>query len=512
MANMIESIGAMSLKNKAILLGVIVIAVASIVLLFSWSQQADYHLLYANLSEGDSGPIAQKLKELKIPYRVEAGGILVPSDKVYEVRLQLAAQGLPQGGGVGFELFDKTDFGTTDFVQKLNYRRAMQGELSRTIMSLSEVEQCRVHLAIPEKTLFNQNDNRPSASVLVKLRTGRTLAQNQVQGIVHMVSSSVEGLNPKDVTVVDARGDMLTRPSDDSASGLSSSQLEYQRNVEKEIESRIIGILEPVVGKSKIRARVTANLDFTRSEKTEEKYDPDGQVVRSEQKQLEKTVAAGSGGVPGVSSNIPGKAPAPQVAGSQNQSQKQHDTTNYEISKVTSHVVNPSGMLKRLSVAVLVDGVEAAQKDSKEVKYTPRSEEDLKRYEELVRNAVGFTADRGDEVKVINMQFEGIPKEEIAPVPVNYLSYVTTAAKFLVPLIGVLLLYMLILKPLVRTLASAPGTRAQAGGELPLPQTVAQLEQAMKAKGMPLEQDVIEWAKKNPQQAASLIKGWLEVR
>jgi len=513
MANIIESIGSMSLKNKAILLGVIVIAIASIVLLFSWSQQADYHLLYSNLSEGDSGPIAQKLKELKIPYRVEAGGILVPSDKVYEVRLQLAAQGLPHGGGVGFELFDKTDFGTTDFVQKLNYRRAMQGELARTIMSLSEVEQCRVHLAIPEKTLFTQADNRPSASVLVKLRTGRTLAQNQVQGIVHMVSSSVEGLNPKDVTVVDARGDMLTSPADDAVVGLSSSQLEYQRNVEKEIESRVIGILEPVVGKSKIRARVTANLDFTRSEKTEEKYDPDGQVVRSEQKQLEKTgAAAGAGGVPGVTSNIPGKAAASQGSGSQNQSQKQHDTTNYEISKVTSHIINPSGMLKKLSVAVLVDGVEAAQKDAKEKKYTPRSEEDLKRYEELVRNAVGFTADRGDEVKVINMQFEGIPKEEIVPTPVDYMSYVSTAAKFVVPLIGVLLLYLLILKPLVRTLALAPRSVSQTGGELPLPQTVAQLEQAMKAKGLPLEQDVIEWAKKNPQQAASLIKGWLEVR
>lgn len=515
MANFIEAIGSMPLKNKAIILAVLVIAVASIVLLFSMSQQADYHLLYANLSEGDSGPIAQKLKELKIPYRVEAGGILVPSDKVYEVRLQLAAQGLPHGGGIGFELFDKTDFGTTDFVQKLNYRRAMQGELSRTIMSLSEVEQCRVHLAIPEKTLFNQADNRPSASVLVKLRSGRTLAQNQVQGIVHMVSSSVEGLNPKDVTVVDARGEMLTRPGDDAAVGLSSSQLEYQRNFEKEIESRVVGILEPVIGKSKLRARVTANLDFTRSEKTEEKYDPDGQVVRSEQKQLEKTTAAGSGGVPGVASNIPGKAAAPQVSASQNQSQKQHDTTNYEISKVTSHVVNPTGMLKRLSVAVLVDGVEAADKDAKdakEKKYTPRSGDDLKRYEELVKNAIGFTADRGDEVKVINMQFEGIPKEEIAPTPVNYMYYVTTAAKFLVPLIGVLLLYMLILKPLVRTVSSPPRSASQPQGELPFPQTVAQLEQAMKAQGVPMEQEVIDWAKKNPQQAASLIKGWLEAR
>ncbi|MBA4374097.1 MAG: flagellar M-ring protein FliF [Thermodesulfovibrio sp.] len=511
MANIIEGIGAMPLKNKAIVLAVLIIAVASIVLLFSWSQQADYHLLYANLSEGDSGPIAQKLKELKIPYRVEAGGILVPSDKVYEVRLQLAAQGLPHGGGIGFELFDKTDFGTTDFVQKLNYRRALQGELSRTIMSLSEVEQCRVHLAIPEKTLFNQVDNRPSASVLVKLRSGRTLAQNQVQGIVHMVSSSIEGMNPKDVTVVDARGDMLTRPGDDAAVGLSSSQLEYQRNLEKEIESRVVGILEPVIGKSKLRARVTANLDFTRSEKTEEKYDPDGQVIRSEQKQLEKTTAAGTGGVPGVASNIPGKAAAPQASGSQNQSQKQHDTTNYEISKVTSHVVNPTGMLKRLSVAVLVDGLEVAEKDAKEKKYTPRSGEDLKRYEELVKNAIGFTADRGDEVKIINMQFEGIPKEEIAPVPVNYMYYITTAAKFLVPLIGVLLLYIMILKPLLGTLSSVP-RGSQAGGEFPLPQSVAQLEQAMKAKGIPMEQEVIDWAKKNPQQAASLIKGWLEAR
>ncbi len=510
MANIIESITEMPLKNKAILLGILIIAVASIVLLVSWSQQADYHLLYANLSEEDSGPIAQKLKELKIPYRVEAGGIMVPSDKVYDARLQLAAQGLPRGGGVGFELFDKTDFGTTDFVQKLNYRRAMQGELARTIMSLSEVEQCRVHLAIPEKTLFTQDENHPSASVLLKLRPGRVLSQGQVQGIVHMVSSSVEGLNPKEVTIVDSRGDMLTRPADDSA-GLSSGQLEYQKSYEKDIEARVVGILEPVVGKSKIRAKATVNLDFTRSEQTEEKYDPDGQVVRSEQKQVEKTVSGGSGGVAGVTSNIPGKAAA-QTPGNQNQSQKQHDTTNYEISKVTSHTVNASGVVKKISVAVLVDGVEAAQEGGKEMKYTPRSAEDLKRYEDLVKNAVGFSADRGDEVKVINMPFEGAPKEEIAPTPVDYMSYVTTAAKFVVPLAGIILLYMLILKPLVRTLSQAPRAGGASPGELPLPQTVAQLEMAMKSKGMPLEQEVIDWAKKNPQQAANLIKGWLEAR
>jgi len=512
MATMIESIKAMPPKNMVILLAALAAAIAGVVLFVSWIQQADYQVLYSGLAESDAGGIVQKLKELKVPYKLEAGSIMVPADRVYDLRLQLASQGLPHGGGVGFELFDKTDFGATDFVQKLNYRRALQGELSRTVMSLSEVEQARVHLAIPEKSLFVQEGNNPSASVLIKLRPGRTLSQGQIQGIVHLVSSSIEGLNPKDVTVVDSRGEMLTRPSASDLAGLSSSQLEYQRNYEKEMESRVLGILEPVVGRNKVRAKATAALDFTKVEKTEEKFDPDGQVIRSEQKSTEKSTSGGTGGVPGVTSNLPGRNAA-QAGSSQAGSQKQHETTNYEISKVTSHTVNASGELKKLSVAVIVDGVYAEQEGSKEKKYAPRSEEDLKKYEDLVRKAVGFTSNRGDEVKVVNMQFEGLPQEETAPVSRPVLPYIMTAAKYIAPVIAVVLLFMFLTKLLNKM---TPSSEVRPAG-ISLPGTVADIEKALaggkEMKALPSQQDeVAEWAKKNPEQAAGLVKAWMEER
>ncbi|NTU42075.1 MAG: flagellar M-ring protein FliF, partial [Nitrospirales bacterium] len=503
MAKIIENIKNMPLRNKIILLVSVVLAVAVVVFALSWIQKADYQVLYANLSESDAGSVVQKLKELKVPYRIEAGSITVPSDKVYDLRLQLAAQGIPQGGGIGFELFDKTDFGTTDFVQKLNYRRALQGELGRTIMALSEVEQCRVHLAIPEKSLFVQEGNSPSASVLVKLRPGRTLSQGQIQGIVHLVSSSIEGLNPRAVTVVDSHGEMLTRPADSDMAGLSSSQLEFQRSYEKEMESRILGILEPVVGKNKVRAKVTAALDFTKTEKTEEKYDPDSQVVRSEQKNIERSASGGSGGIAGVGSNLPGKGG--QTSSSQSGSQKQHETINYEISKVVSHSVNSAGELKRLSVAVIVDGAYIGREGAKERKYAPRSEDDIRRYEELVKNAVGFTSARGDEVRVVNMPFESLPQEEAGEEQTSYMPIILTALKYAVPVLALLLFFLFVIRPLIGAVASAPFPLAQttgtASGNMSFPQRVGEIEKSLETKALPLQPDVIEWAKKNPEQA-----------
>ncbi len=506
MPNIVETIREMPVRQKVTMLVVLAVSVAALVLVFAWSQKLDYRLLYSNMADSDAGAVVQKLKEMKVPYRVEGGGILVPEDKVYDLRLQLASQGLPHGGGVGFEVFDKTDFGTTDFVQRLNYRRAMQGELARTIMALSEVEQCRVHLATPEKSLFVQEEAKPSASVLVKLRQGRTLSQGQVQGIVHMVSSSIEGLNPRDVTIIDSRGEMLTRPAEESS--LSSSQLEYRRNYERDIESRVVGILEPVVGKSKVRAKVTAALDFTKVEKTEEKYDPDGQVARSEQRSNEKSSSGTSGGVAGVSSNTPAKA-VTKAAGGQGQSQKQNETVNYEISRVTSHVVNASGEVKRLSVAVIVDGTYAGQAGAKERKYAPRSEEDIRRYEDLVRKAVGFTADRGDEVRVVNMQFEGAPQEEFGEQPRQIMPIIAAVAKYAVPIVAVVLFFLFVVKPVMKTI-SVPGAgkRSQAA----LPEALAELEKAISSqdrKALTGHDQVIEWAKKNPDQAANLIKGWI---
>jgi len=510
-ADLIETIKSWPIKKKISLLVLTGVVLASLIFMFSWSQKPNYQMLYTNVSEGDSGLMIQKLKELKIPYKVEGGGILVPSEKVYELRLQLAALGLPQGGGIGFEIFDKTNFGTSDFVQKLNYRRALQGELSRTIQSLSEVESCRVHLAIPEKSIFTEKESKPSASVMVKLKPGKTLSQNQVQGMVHLISSSVEGLNLQDVTVIDHRGGMLTRSVQEESTQLSNNQLELQRSYEKEIEARVVNILEPIVGKEKVKAKASATLDFTRTEKTEEKYDPNGQVVRSEQKNQEKSISALTGGVPGTSSNLPNKK-APPIASSGGTTQKTNEVTNYEVSKVVSRIISPSQELKRISVAVVVDGTYAGQQGSKAKKYLARNEEEIKRYEDLVKKAVGFSQDRGDEVKVVNMPFEVASQEDFSETGKDYGPILLSAAKYAGPMLAFLLIFIFILKPLTRELLSL-STASSKIPALTLPQTVSEIEKRIDSpqrKAITMEDDVRGWAKKNPDQAAHLIKDWTE--
>jgi flagellar M-ring protein FliF len=496
-------------RKLAIAAAVAVASIALVILAFSWSQKEDYQILFTNLSEADSGQIAQKLKEMKVPYRAEAGGILVPSDKVYDVRLQLASQGLPQGGGIGFEIFDKTSFGTTEFVQKLNYKRALQGELARTIMAMGAVEQCRVHLAIPERSLFVREgeEERPTSSVLVRLRQGKNLSPTQVEGIVHLVASSVEGLDSKDVTVVDTKGNVLSKTSGDVA-GLNSSQFEFQGSYAKDLETRIASILEPVVGKGKVRAKVSAEIDMSRVETTEEKFDPESQVVRSEQKQTEKSSTVGASGVPGVSSNLPGRKAASSTP-PQGLAQKQRQTVNYEITKVVSRTVNAPGLVKKITAAVLVDGTYVAQQGSKEMKYVPRKEEELRRYEELVKETIGFTETRGDQVKVVNMPFEVASGEDLAPAKPRYIEMAAPFARYAVPLVAVLLLVLLVLRPLVQSL-SIPGAAAPAyRGTI----SNAAAEIAGQAPGMqrelPVREQVSEWARKNPQDAANVIKSWM---
>lgn len=506
-----NQIKGMPVQKKIALVMVAMLAIAAVFFLSTWMQKADYQLLFSNLSQEDGGAIIQKLTELRVPYKTEGGGIMVPADKVYELRLQLASQGLPQGGGVGYELFDKTSFTTTDFVQKLNYRRALQGELSRTIRALSEIDQCRVHLAVPEKSLFMQKQERPKASVFVKLKAGRRLSSAQVQGIVHLISSSVEGLDPRDVAVVNNSGEMLTSSSSDETLSMSSSQLEYQRNIEKDIETRVVSMLEPVVGKGKARARVSVAVDFTKMEKTEEKFDPDSQVIRSEQRSSEKTRSGSPGGVPGTASNLPEKTPvAVQAQGAQ--SEKKNDTVNYEINKVVSRVISPTGDLKRISAVVLVDGTYATQQGSKEMKYVPRTEEAVLQFEDMVKKAIGFTAARGDEVKVVNMPFETAPQEEFAEQEKSTVSTImslaTGAAKYVVPLVAIILLFLFVIKPLMSALMAPSG-----GGTQPMQRAAAggAMERgSLETRQAPGKEQLVDWAKKNPADAASLVKGWME--
>jgi flagellar M-ring protein FliF len=514
--NAIANISSWPARKKTALLAVTVASIAGMLLFFSWMQKADYQVLFSNLSEDDAGQIVQELNKQNTPYELGPGGtVMVSADKVYDLRLQLAAQGLPKGGGIGFEIFDNTSFTTSEFVQKLNYKRALEGELSRTIRSLSGVDQTRVHLVIPDKTMFAFQQDKPktSAAVFVSLKTGRKLNSAEVEGIVHLVSGSVEDLSPEEITVIDSKGALLTRPSDDDVMSISGSQIEYQQGFEKNIVSKIVSILESVAGRDKVKAKVSSSFDFTRSERTEEIFDPERVVVRSEQKSTEKTRSGlVGGGIPGASSNLPGGSPG-QISSSGGQSEKEDEMINYETSKTITRIVESPVSLERLTVAILVDGILSSQAGSVENadQYIQRSEEDIKYYEDIVKKTIGFSEDRGDEISVTVMPFREMAMEELPEPETNYMPMVMTVLKYLIPLLVSVLFFLIVLKPLIKAI-TAPVTHAtpshavrQQGGEI-----TGELEDVLRPSEIPLEKQVVEWANTNPQQATGLVKGWLE--
>jgi flagellar M-ring protein FliF len=512
-----------SISQRMIILIALAGSIAGLVAVGLWTQQPDMQVLFSNLAPDDAGAIVDKLKDGKVPYETSGGGttILVPSAQVHDLRLELAGQGLPHGGGVGFEIFDRSTLGMSEFVQKLNYRRALQGELARTIAQMPEVERARVHLAMPERRLFATEQDRARASVVLSLRGGQMLGKTQVQGIIHLVSSSVEGLQARDVTVVDGHGQLLSNASTDETAGLTGSQLEYQRTVEKDIETRIQTMLERIVGANKAVVRVSSQLDFRKVETTEERFDPNGQVVRSEQRGQEKAsgVNGTSGGVPGVESNVPPGSEAEAAQTSTTSNQTKNETVNYEISRTVSRIVEPIGTVKKLSVAVLVDGtyeaVKAAAGEKNAVaetvkKYIPRSEEEIKRIEEIVKKAMGYSSDRQDQVEVVNIQF-GFGAEEqagtTAEAPAEswraWLPYVRYAVGGLL----FVLLLVFVVRPLMTMLAtSAPAGPAMDNGPA-LPASVGQVEAALAAK-QPAQ--ILDTARNNPAATAVVVKQWLK--
>jgi flagellar M-ring protein FliF len=434
--------------------------------LMAWSGGVDLRTLYSGLDAQDAGAIVQRLKEQKIPYRISEDGrtILAATESVHEVRMQLASEGLPQGGGVGFEVFDNTKLGMSEFAQNVNFQRALQGELSRTIARINEVESCRVHLVMPEKSLFVDHEQPASASIAVKLKPGRRLSQEQINGILHLVSSSVPRLAPEHVTVVDNFGRLLAGSKAKAAFGTASQdQLEYQSQVEKNLETRVKSMLDQALGDGKAIVRLACAFDFQRHEKTEEHYLPDNRVVRSEQSQSESS-RNGEGapqGVPGVRSNTPGPDLLQnQTVASASSFDKQDRTVNYEIGKVTSRIIEPIGRLTRVSVAVLVDGTykTTTQKDGgTEREFIPRGAEEIKKIENLVKRAVGFDGDRGDTVEVVNIPFEvsDWSKAEAANAPVGWAAYLEQAIPYVKHgAIGLFLIltFFVFVKPLVRWL------------------------------------------------------------
>lgn len=403
-------------------------AVAIIVAMVLWAKSPDYRTLFSNLSDQDGGAIVTQLTQMNFPYRFTegSGAIEVPADKVHELRLRLAQQGLPKGGAVGFELLDQEKFGISQFSEQVNYQRALEGELARTIETLGPVKRARVHLAMPKPSLFVREQKSPSASVTVNLEPGRALDEGQISAVVHLVSSAVAGLPPGNVTLVDQGGHLLTQ-SNTSGRDLNDAQLKYASDVEGRIQRRIESILSPIVGNGNVHAQVTAQLDFANKEQTEEQYRPNGDasqaVLRSRQVNESEQIGSGlPGGVPGALSNQPAPANAAPIttppANQQNaqngqnaqqtttntnagpRSTQRNETSNYEVDRTIRHTKMNVGDIQRLSVAVVVN-----YKTLPDGKPLPLTAEQMKQLEDLTREAMGFSDKRGDTLNVVNSPF-----------------------------------------------------------------------------------------------------------
>jgi len=510
---------ALSPGKRMMIAGVAFLSVAAFAILIFVANRTDYRPLFTNLAVEDAGEIIKKLKEAKTPYQItsDGKGILVPADKVYELRLSLASEGLPQGGGVGFEIFDRKSFGMTEFVQKINYQRALQGELSRTISQLNGVEQARIHLVIPEKSLFKENEKPATASVVLKMKSNRSLRDSEIQGVVHLVSSAIEGMDPDQVTVLDSRGKILSagNGSSDPTSKMTSAMQETQRGYEKNLEERIQSLLDRVVGAGKSVARVSATFDFKQVERVEEKFDPETIAVRSEQRTEEKGASTSlNSGVPGVQTNLGRNAPpAGNTSGG---GSKNDETLNYEVSRSTAKIIEPVGALSKVSVAVLVDGkyeLPAAAKDGQVVKakYTPRSPDEMQKIESLVKSTVGFNTDRGDQLTVQNIPFQDTGEAGTVDTPAWWSSpFALSLFKNLLIGMGFLALIFFIIRPLLNSLKIIRPPVLESFE--PIHEGVDKLSAAERAQismQMAEQQNLIEQAKKDPYQVAQILQNWL---
>ncbi len=513
-----DMFNSLSKGRKVVFVGTLSASIVGLVTLIMMSQRPTFDLLYSNLSQEDAGVILSKLKEQKTPYRLSSNGtsILVPVEDVYETRLGLASEGLPQGGSVGFEIFDKTKIGVTEFVQNVNYQRALQGELARTITQLAGVERARVHIVIPKRSLFVEDQKEATASVVVKLKPGAGLTRGQLQGVVHLVASGVEGLNPEKIIIMDNHGQILTGGREISLSTqLTNSQVEVKRNIEKNLEQGVQTMLERTVGKDKALARVFVSLDFKQTDRTEERYDPDSVVVRSEQISNEKSTGRGFSprGVPGVVSNIPGDKGGPDTTGESSEFQRKNETINYEVSKTTSRVIESVGDIKRLSVAVIVDGtyeVVKGEDGKEEKKYVQRSEEEMERFKDIVKVAVGYDGDRGDQVEVVNMPFETVPLMGEGEVFQNhgFKPFWFPIFKLGMTFLGLVFFFFFVVRPLVRWLTLG---REEEDLRAQLPKTVGELEAGIEeTKELPsTKARVLKLAQGDTERTAQLVRQWL---
>ena len=518
-------------------------------------------LLYTELDQQDAGAILQKLDSMKIPYEVDANGgqIRVPSDQVGKLRMMLSADGLPKGGSVGYEIFDqKEGFGTTSFVQSINHLRALEGELARTIGSLDPILSARVHLVLPQHELFSHSTQTATASIFVKTRGGTVLTRGQIAAIQHLIAAAVPALQPSEVSIVDEQGNLLARPTDSSnPAGMSGNEDDMRASFEQTQARKIEDLLSQTLGYGKVRAQVSADLDFDRITTSSEIYDPDSQVIRSTQSTSELSSNSEGGGnaqAVTVANNLPATPGQPAGSGSNvNKTDHTEETTNYEINKTVRSQVRESGQVKRLSVAVVVDGTYETAGEGKDAKttYKPRSDEEMTKIKNLIQSAVNFDANRGDTINVANMQFiqPEAPKEAasgasdlMAGLPKSELFHMVET--LILALIG-LLVVLLVVRPIMRKILESaaggmgeggPGLLAAAAGmgggtaQLPPPSGGGGLSRDLEAEVAQKESEIErmidisrvdgrvkasslrkvgEIVDKHPDEAVSILRNWM---
>ncbi|HKQ70252.1 MAG TPA: flagellar basal-body MS-ring/collar protein FliF [Polyangiaceae bacterium] len=496
---------------KRVSLIVVTMAVVVGVLTFSfYSSRVSYAYLFTDLSPEDAASITSKLKELKVPYRVGAGGtaIEVPDEHVHEIRLDLAGQGLPRGGGIGFEIFDKSHLGATEFEQRINLRRALEGELARTIGNISAVQSARVHLVMPEHSVFAIAKQEASASVVLRLRPGRPFGKGEVGSVVHLVASAVPGLSADRVSIISADGTMLHRPRSEASGVLAASdgEADHERELASGLEEQARALLERVVGPGHADVRIALRLDTASHERTEEHFEPSKTALRSEQRSDERTAPEGAtvAGVPGAASNLPDATSDPLGGGTASGALRTSWTRNWEVDRVTEKTSTPAGRVSRLTVAALVDGTYNGAHD-----FVPRDPAELERLALLVKQAVGFNAERGDVVQIECARFAGADAPEEPKIEnektKRLITYGGAGLALLVLLLAVVIL--------VRR-----GKRVTKDLKLGAPDRTLALDATRVAPALPampppdaaeLRAQALEIATKDPATAAVILRGWL---
>jgi flagellar M-ring protein FliF len=406
----------LSIKQRISIVVAVVAVVAGMMAFSHWRQESDFRPLYTNLAAEDAGAVVQKLKESNVEFRLSENGttVLAPSTRVAALRLEMATAGLPKSGRIGFELFDKTNFGATEFAEHVNYRRALEGELERSIMSISEVEQARVHLTFPKDSVFLENKQPGKASMVIRLHPGAKLSAQNIGALTNLVASAVEGLVPEAVTLLDTRGNLLSRPkrtTDPSEPQPSEATIEYRQKIESDLLAKINASLDPLLGAEKFRAAVSVDCDFSSGEQSEETLDPNKSVMTTSQKTEESTTASATAGAPGTASNLP--RPPARTSGTGGVSRKT-ENVSYQTSRMVRHTRLPQGQIKRMSLSVLVDNDlkwTGAGKNQKRL-LVPPSPERMKSIRDLVAGISGMNTERGDQLVVETLPFESTLNSE----------------------------------------------------------------------------------------------------